>query len=166
MSALTRMVDGASKSLESNYYINMDEYFDMRDSKGRKRQLTDEEQKSLTRAFLYTDLSSLAVIQDGKVTNIGELIDLLKDTTLLNKTIDDSIKSLETSVKDRTQLRWYLNSAKGLAEYMVSGKGVIGQNLNARNIAQGRMTGHTKWANVSEDIVTKIDQLTSLDALS
>ena len=166
MSALTRMVDGASKSLESNYYINMDEYFDMRDSKGRKRQLTDEEQKSLTRAFLYTDLSSLAVIQDGKVTNIGELIDLLKDTTLLNKTIDDSIKSLETSVKDRTQLRWYLNSAKGLAEYMVSGKGVIGQNLNARNIAQGRMTGHTKWANVSEDIVTKIDQLTSLYALS
>lgn len=166
MSALTRMVDGASKSLESNYYINLDENFDMRDSKGRKRQLTDEEQKSLTRTVLYTDLSSLATIQDGNVTNMSDIMDLLKDTTLLNKAIDDAVNSLGKSVKDRKQLTWYLNSAKGLAEFMVSGKGVIGQNLNARNIAQGRMTGHTRWASVSEDIITKIDQLTSLYALS
>ena len=86
--------------------------FDMRDDKGNRRQLTDEEQKSLTKAVLYADLSSLAIIQDGKVTNMEDIMDLLKDTTLLNKSIDDSIKSLQKTVKDRKQLNWYLNSAK------------------------------------------------------
>jgi hypothetical protein len=166
LAALTRMVDGASKALEAGHYLNMKESFDMRDDLGNKRNLTDDEQQSLTKAFLYTDLQVLANVENGRVTNIEEIIELLRDSTMLKGYIDSAEKSLRDKVKDTKKSNWYISSSRGLANYMVTGKGTLGQNTNARNIVKGRMTGNYLWEDVSEEIVNDVDRLITLYALS
>ena len=59
---------------------------------------------------------------------------------------------------------WVLNQARGLALFMVTGKSNLAQNLNATNIAEGRLLD-TSPITADPKLVHLIDKLASLEAI-
>ena len=147
ISTLTRTVDQTSKGLESTVYADLSEKFG-------KKALTDEETTALTRAALFTDLSSLL-----ENDNIEDIKKILSDDNYLSSEIDKLVESLDNTGHGT----WYRNQALGLAYYMTTGVGNEAQNLNARNIAEGRLTG--KIITTNDKIVSEIDKLATLYAV-
>ena len=157
ISSFTKMTEQASKSLEQTISRDLKEAFGT--------ELKEHEAYSLTQTVLYTDLSSLIVFnKDGKITNMNEIMELLKNPSKIQEEIKTIHNMLYRKIRHDGQYNWYINSAKSLAKQMVTNVGHEGTVLNATAIAEGAMTGN--FYEVSEDIVTLIDKLTTLYALS
>lgn len=153
LSALTRNVEQASKALETTCYTDLTEAFG-------KKDLTNEEDNALTYAGLKTDLSCLLEVDSvNGSTNIDSLLQLITDDKAISREINNIIYEL----KKNKHSRWYINQAKALAQYMVTGIGNEALNLNARNIATGKLTG--KDIQTTEQVIELIDKLTTLTAL-
>jgi hypothetical protein len=121
--------------------------------KSFSRRLDDNENKSITRAILMTDMQSLL---DDKKT-IDEQTDYLykvvSSKEFRNKEIKKNADFLENAVGDSATL--FINKAKILANAMVTGShGLI--DMNAHQIA-GKIN--------NREIVSKIDKLATLYAI-
>ena len=156
LSGFTKMTEQASKALEEQVRYDLKEAFG--------RDLKEHETYSLTQALLYTDLSSLLTFKDEQITNIDYVMDLLKNPEHINEEIKKIHNILYSQIKHDGQFNWYINSAKSLANQMVTNVGHEGTVLNARAIAEGSMTG--KSYETTDAIVDLIDRLTTLYALS
>ena len=156
LSGFTKMTEQASKSLEEQVKYDLKEEFG--------RDLKEHETYSLTQALLYTDLSSLLTFKDEQITNIDYIMDLLKNPERINEEIKNIHNILYSQITHDGQFNWYINSAKSLANHMVTNVGHEGTVLNARAIAEGSMT--SKSYKTTDDIVDLIDRLTTLYALS
>ncbi len=152
----TRSTEMASKSIESTVYTTLKQAFG--------RELTDDESRSLTQSILYTDLSALADVVDGKITNLDEIITYLQDRSALQDKINALEDTLRKMVPSRNQLNWYFNASMGLANFMVNGTALLSQPMNALNIARGNLSG--TYFQATPEIVKTIDQYISLLALS
>lgn len=121
------------------------------------RKLEDGELETLTATILDTDIST--IWHDYK----DNMQELLQDEVKLT----GEIRKLENSLKEKTDKKsynFYRDQASGLGYFMVTGKGHLGQMLNAHNIAMKLNTG-IEDRNVKNDIVKDIDVLATLYAL-
>ena len=149
LSLLTRSVDTSSKALEATSYLELKEGFG--------KDLNELEDNSLTHSLLYTDAQAL--MRDEK--DIPHIKELLTDDNKLDKEIDTTTNSIRSMSNNA---EWVLNQARGLALFMVTGKGNLAQNLNATNIAEGRLLDTPPIAADSK-LVQLIDKLASLEAI-
>ena len=147
ISALTRMAEQAAKGIESNITTHLDDMFG-------KKGLTEEADISLTNSLLYTDLQCL---YDG--TNLDYIKKLLTDKSFLSQEVNDVVHLLRADKNGK----WYINQARGLARFMVTGIGNEAQNLNARNIARGVLLD--KPIDASDETIQLIDKLATLIAI-
>lgn len=150
LSVKNRGLDAASKSIEANVRENLKEHFG--------RNLTNDEQIALTNVILRTDLQSL---YDGK--NIDYIVNLIKDSQFLYDEInclDAEIGKIYTKHDD---YHWIMGQCLGLARYMVTGKGNEQLNMNARNIALGRLYDKIlPFTKESEELISKMTSLFAL----
>lgn len=153
LAALTSMADQTAKSLESLSYAEITDKF------GGK--LKDEESASLTKACLFTDIQCLL---NHNASNISEIKQYLTDKDFRQQRID------ELTTKLRKQYGrmgiWYTKQAECLGHYMVTGIGNEALNLNAFNIAEGRLSGTPlKNVDLESDLVKEINILATLHAI-
>lgn len=151
VSALTRTVDQTSKALEATVYAELVERF----GKKKANDFRKEETAAITQSVLFTDLQSL--LDDN--TSIENIKKILSSPEELNSRVEE----LETKLDKTGHGLWYKNQALGLALYMTTGVGNEIQNLNAQNIAEGRMTGSI--ITPTNETIENIDKLTTLYAL-
>ena len=155
VSSLTRTVEQVSKALESTAYQEMIEAFNRKDGKA----FTVEETNALTKVGLFTDISCLLEIDEQGFTNIDYIRKLVSDKEFLK----NEINSISSKLENTGHGIWYKNQALHLANFMLTGVGNEALNLNATNIARGRMTG--KLIEASNDTIQAIDKLTTLYAI-
>lgn len=117
------------------------------------RELTLTEKEVLTEMVVDTDLQSIFE-QYGAKKVAGMLVD--------PKQLKDEIEVVKKQLKGE-HYNWYVHSAQGLANYMVTGYAGLTQNLNAENIATGVLTGESIEA--SPETIKAIDTLATLYAL-
>ena len=151
VSALTRTVDQTSKALEATVYAELVERF----GKKKANDFRKEETAAITQSVLFTDLQSL--LDDN--TSIEDIKKILSNP----EELDSRVEELEAKLDKTGHGLWYKNQALGLALYMTTGVGNEIQNLNAQNIAEGRMTGSI--ITPTSETVESIDKLTTLYAL-
>ena len=151
VSALTRTVDQTSKALEATVYAELVERF----GKKKANDFRKEETAAITQSVLFTDLQSL--FDDN--TSIEDIKKILSSP----EELDNRVEELEAKLDKTGYGLWYKNQALGLALYMTTGVGNEIQNLNAQNIAEGRMTGSI--ITPTSETVESIDKLTTLYAL-
>jgi len=122
---------------------------------GFREPVSEEVEQSLTTSILDTDLSTIYFNYD--------MSDLLNSNDNIDKAIKDMEADLKSKVDERS-FNFYKAQSALLADYMRTGQDNIGLLLNARNIAM-KVGTSIEQLDVSEDIVTIIDELTSLKAL-
>jgi hypothetical protein len=123
---------------------------------GFSEPLTEEQEKSLTPSVLDADLSSIYFTHD--------IENLLTRYTEIGK----AIKKIEAKLKvltDTESFNFYKAQSELLGTYMIKGTDNIALLLNASNIAK-KLGTSKEDLNVSEDVTTLIDEMTSLHALS
>ena len=126
--------------------------------------LTEEQEESLTRAFLFTDLRALTTFTgEGLPTNVDEILGYLQD----EKKVETRIAELSSYLQKQLspgQYNYTLIKAEMLGDVMVNGGGYEAGILNAHNIAKGIGSGESNFKH-SPAIIKAIDQLASLYAL-
>ncbi|WP_198350427.1 hypothetical protein, partial [Vreelandella venusta] len=124
--------------------------------KGAK--LTKQEKEGLTAALLRTDLSALL-----ETYSTDDIHDLLIDKTRLTQ----ERAKLENAVAALPMGKLYTQQADDLGKFMATGENYNPMlQLNAHNIAHLYGFAEAKQVEVSKEVVSLIDQLATLNALS
>ena len=142
-------LDNARQSMFTNSTKQIEQHF--------SRELTEQEWEILNGSFLKTDLSLLLTDYTP-----AEILNIMENNTDTVAEIRNITKELQSNFEDNST--YYIEQAKGLAYYMVTGKvGLEHQSLNANNIALLAGTGSQEVTPKNVDAAAKlIDKLTTL----
>lgn len=143
----TKLIDGAVVETENEVVKVLNKAFG-------NTVLTEHQSKSITKAFLKTDLSSLNL-------NQTQLIDLLDNPTRL----PSLIKNIETKLATDPNVNHYILQAKALGHHMATGR-VTSENLNYNATQIVRLFGTAAVRkNAPTNTIKLVDQLTTMYAL-
>lgn len=125
-----------------------------------KKKLTAMEEEQLTLVILDTDLQSIS----KDYSNV-EMREMLEDEDKLRTEIGRVKHKLKEL--DPENYNWNTTQASGLGYYLATGKGHIAQNINAENIAKGKLSNKYRkgWIHKKGDLEKLIDTVATLTAL-
>ena len=126
---------------------------------GFDKKLTKFEMETLTEVMLDTDLHVLYTEK-----GLDKTMEIIANENMLNAEIDSTTLVLKELAKTNGDANYYINQAKGLGRYMVTGLANEIQMLNANNIARQLGTEHAV-KKADKKIRAAIDKLATLEAI-
>lgn len=128
-----------------------------------KQRPTESEEIAITDVLVDANMSTLfdKKHNGGKGYSKDQLLRMMTDTSYRKRLIAQKERAIKNQQKARGN--WIVGQAKGLANYMITGKGHEAQNQNSASIALGHKSN--QLFKMDHNLHKQIEELTALHAL-